>query len=54
MKELHAVSAAQQGRQTEPSVKTLRPTPILLEALRAEWQNSVPCFARHQSEEIKI
>ena len=44
--QLHAVSRSQQGRQREPSVKTLRsPLSGVLEALRVEWRNSTPRFA---------
>ena len=39
----HAVSRTQQGRQREPSVKTLR-SPFM-EALHVEWQKSTPRFA---------
>ena len=38
--QLHAVSPTQQGRQSEPNVKALRPTfRRILEALRVEWPN---------------
>ena len=42
--QLHAVSRTQQGRQREPSVKTLPLSTFcrILEALRVEWQNSTP------------
>ena len=47
--QLHDVFRTQQGRQREPSVKTL-PFPTfcrIQEALRVEWQNSTPRFATH-------
>ena len=41
--QLHDVSRTQQGRQREPSVKTLCSTFCrILEELRVEWQNSTP------------
>ena len=45
--QLHAVSRTQQGRQREPSVKTLRSqrSARVLEALRVEWWNLMPRFA---------
>ena len=46
LNQLHAVSRTHQGRQKEPSVKTLR-CPLsgrVLEALRVEWRNSTPHF----------
>ena len=44
--QLHAVSRTWQGRQREPSIKTLRsPLSAELEALHVEWQNSTPRLA---------
>ena len=44
--QLHAVSRTQQGRQREPSIKTLH-SPLsaeFLEVLRVEWRNSTLRF----------
>ena len=51
LNQLHAVSRTQQGKQREPSLKTLSSPHIprifrrILEALRIEWRNSTSRFA---------
>ena len=54
--QLYAVSRALQVRQREPSAKTLR-SPLsaeYLEALRAEWQNSMPGLFKHNHKAFLI
>ena len=54
--QLHAVSRAQQGRQSEPSVKTLR-FPLSAEFWGhcvLSGENQCRAIPRHQSEEMKI